>query len=453
MKCAGELLSGADAAVQARKASNSKTGRTVGVVSLGCAKNLVDTERMLGLLSDAGFSIVNQPQDADILVVNTCGFIESAKQESIDTILEMAQYKRRGRCKTLVVTGCLSQRYRKELAEEMPEIDLLLGVRDYEKLPALLGAIDSRGKARRILATPSYSAYLRIGDGCNNRCAYCAIPLIRGPLSSVAQDELFDEALQLADRGVTELTLIAQDTSGYGMDRYGEPRLAGLLSRLCDIAALHWIRVLYTYPDTVTPALIDCIRTTGKVVHYLDMPLQHISDGVLKRMNRRGSGAQIRALLKYLAKNAPDFILRTTMMVGFPGETDRDFAELLAFLSQYPFDRVGAFAFSPEEGTAAADLPDQVDEAVKQARLNALLTQQQAVSRQRALRRIGSVAELLVEGGDEAQFWGRTYAEAPDVDGRVFVPKTDGAPEPAVGSYVPVRLVGALEYDMIGEWL
>ena len=445
-------LSGVDAPVQPGK-TPLKNGRTVGVVSLGCAKNLVDTERMLGLLSEAGFSIVNEPQDADILVVNTCGFIEPAKQESIDTILEMAQYKRRGRCKTLVVTGCLSQRYRTELAGELPEIDVLLGVREYEKLPALLGAPNPCGSAGRILATPPYSAYLRIGDGCNNRCAYCAIPLIRGPLSSVAQDALFDEALQLADRGVTELTLIAQDTSGYGVDRYGEPRLAGLLDRLSGIAALHWIRVLYTYPDTVTPALIDRIRAAGKVVHYLDMPLQHISDSVLQRMNRRGGGAQIRALLEYLATNAPDFILRTTMMVGFPGETDRDFAELTAFLSQYPFDRVGAFAFSPEEGTAAADMPDQVEEAVKRARLDALLTQQQEISHQRALRRVGSVAELLVEGGDAARLWGRTYGEAPDVDGRVFIPKPGGAPGPVAGSYIPVRLTGALEYDMIGELL
>lgn len=437
--------------------ADERGARTVGVVSLGCAKNLVDTERMLGLLSAAGFSIVQEPARAEILIVNTCGFIEPAKQESIDTILEMAQYKTTGRCKTLVVTGCLSQRYRAELAAELPEIDILLGVREYESLPALLGAkADAKADAtmaERVLSTPPYRAYLRIGDGCNNRCAYCAIPLIRGPLHSVSQDALFDEALRLSDRGVTELTLIAQDTSGYGVDRYGEPRLAGLLHRLSNIAALRWIRVLYTYPDTVTPALIDCIRATGKVVHYLDMPLQHISDPVLSRMHRRGTGDEIRALLDYLRRNAPDFTLRTTMMVGFPGETEHDFEALMQFLRDYPFDRVGAFAFSPEEGTPAALMPEQVDDAVKQERLDALLTQQQAISRARAERRVGTAAELLVEGREGGTLYGRTAAEAPDVDGRVLVPLEKGAVAPPAGAYVPIRLTQALEYDMIGALL
>ncbi len=437
----------------AEKCPGGSQRRTVGVISLGCSKNLVDTERMLGLLTAAGFSIVNEPEQADILVVNTCGFIEPAKQESIDTILEMAQYKQHGRLQTLVVTGCLSQRYRQELRKAMPEIDILLGVHEYDALPGLLGASPGCAKAatvKRVLATPPYSAYLRIGDGCSNRCAYCAIPLIRGPLNSMSQDALVDEALELADRGVTELTLIAQDTSGYGVDRYGEPRLASLLDQLSDIAALEWIRVLYTYPDTVTPALIDCIRAAGKVVHYLDMPLQHISDSVLKRMNRRGSGKDIRKLMDYLNKNAPDFILRTTMMVGFPGETEEDFSELMAFLRDYPFDRVGAFAFSPEEGTPAADMPDQVPDQVKAERLDALMTQQQSISKERAARRIGAITKFLVEGVDSDHLYGRTYGEAPDVDGRVLVKKPEG-PLPSIGSYVPIRLTKALEYDMIGE--
>ena len=422
---------------------------TVGVISLGCAKNLVDTERMLGLLVASGFSIVNAPKDADVLIVNTCGFIEPAKQESINTILELARYKR-GRCKTLVVTGCLSERYRDELRSAMPEIDILLGVREYEKLPGLLGATSLCPSAPRILATPPYSAYLRIGDGCNNRCAYCAIPLIRGPLTSVPLESLLDEANRLADDGVTELTLIAQDTSGYGVDCCKSPQLIRLLTRLSDIAALHWIRVLYTYPDTVNRELIDCIRSSGKVVRYLDMPLQHINDPVLRRMNRRGTGDEIRALLDYMKSAAPDFILRTTMMVGFPGETDADFELLLQFLHEYPFDRLGAFAFSPEEGTKAADMPDQIPEAVKQERLDRLMTQQQALSEARAARRVGSVTEMLVTGRDETHTYGRTFAEAPDVDGHVLLPANDAL---LPGQYRSIRLTKALKYDMMGELL
>ena len=424
--------------------------RSVGVVSLGCAKNLVETEHMLGLLTASGFAIVNDPARADVIVVNTCGFIEPAKQESIDTILEMARYKESGRCQTLVVSGCLSERYREELTAAMPEIDLLLGVREYERLPTLLGATNCAPTAARVLATPPYSAYLRIGDGCNNRCAYCAIPLIRGPLTSVPQERLIDEAKRLADAGVTELTLIAQDTSGYGVDICGEARLIPLLEALNRIPALHWIRVLYTYPDTVTPALIDAFSGMDKVVHYLDMPLQHISDRVLSRMNRRGNGAHIRSVLDYLAANAPDFILRTTMMVGFPGETDADFAALLAFIREYPFDRLGAFSFSPEEGTLACDMPDQVEEAVKRERLDALLSAQREISAARALRRIGEATELLVEGHDETHTFGRTRGEAPDVDGRVFLPRAESL---VPGTYVPIRLTKALEYDMIGELL
>ena len=424
--------------------------KSVGVVSLGCSKNLVDTERMLGLLSAAGFAIVNRPEDAEILVVNTCGFIEPAKQESINTILEMAQYKSAGRCKTLVVTGCLSERYRNELRDAMPEIDLLLGVHEYDRLPGLLGAGDCPDTGARILTTPPYSAYLRSGDGCNNRCAYCAIPLIRGPLVSRPLEALVREATQLAERGVTELTVIAQDTSGYGVDLYGKSRIADLLDALAAIPSLHWIRLLYTYPDTVTPALIDRIRANGKVVAYLDMPLQHCNDRLLSAMHRRGSRAHIEKTLDHIRTHAPEFILRTTMMVGFPGETDADFDELSAFLQAYPFDRLGAFAFSPEEGTPAYAMPSQVPEPVKQERLDALLTMQQGISKARAERRVGQITELLVEGHDGAHTFGRTYAEAPDVDGRVLLPR-DEALQP--GEYIDIRLTEALNYDMIGERL
>ena len=425
---------------------------TVGVISLGCAKNQVDTERMLGLLTAAGFEITNQPSEADVLIVNTCGFIESAKQESINAILEMAQYKQGGKCTRLVVTGCLSERYRDELKEAMPEIDLLLGVREYETLPRLLGgktdAPHCGPKSARVLTTPRYSAYLRIADGCNNRCAYCAIPLIRGNLVSEPLEELVDEAKRLADAGVSELTLIAQDTSGYGMDRYGNPMLIELLNQLEKIDALRWLRVLYTYPDTVTPELIDRFRAGGKIVPYLDMPLQHTEDEILRRMHRRGDQAHIRQVLDYVAKVAPEFMLRTTLMVGFPGETETQFAAMVRFIQEHPFDRVGAFAFSPEEGTAAANLPDQVPEEVKQERLSRLMAAQQPISRARNERRVGQLVDVLIEGAEETSAFGRSYAEAPDVDGKIVLER---AGHLRVGSYVPAKLIRAEEYDMIGE--
>lgn len=426
---------------------------TIGVISLGCAKNQVDTERMLGLLTQYGHTISNDPAEADVLIVNTCGFIESAKQESINAILEMAQYKHGGKCSRLVVTGCLSERYRDELREAMPEIDLLLGVREYESLPRLLGGKQDAphcGPATaRVLTTPRYSAYLRIADGCSNRCTYCAIPLIRGNLVSESMEELVQEAERLAAGGVTELTLIAQDTSGYGIDRYGKPMLLELLTRLERIDSLHWIRVLYTYPDTVTPELIDRFRAGGKVLPYLDMPLQHTEDEILRRMHRRGDQTHIKSVLDYVAKNAPDFMLRTTLMVGFPGETEAHFANMLRFMQEHPFDRIGAFSFSPEEGTAAADLPDQVPEEVKQERLEQLMQTQQAISRVRNERRVGQLVEVLIEGFDGTRAFGRSYAEAPDVDGKVYLEGTGALP---VGSYVFARLTRAEEYDMIGEF-
>lgn len=427
---------------------------TVGVISLGCSKNQVDTERMLGILTAAGHEITNTPAEADVLIVNTCGFIESAKQESINAILEMAQYKRGGKCARLVVTGCLSERYRDELKDAMPEIDILLGVREYETLPRLLGgksdAPHCGPKSTRVLTTPRYSAYLRIADGCNNRCTYCAIPLIRGNLVSEPLEDLVDEAKRLADGGVTELTLIAQDTSGYGKDRYKKPMLGELLNRLEQIDSLRWLRVLYTYPDTVTPELIDRFRAGGKIVPYLDMPLQHTEDEMLRLMHRRGDQAHIKRVLDYVANVAPDFMLRTTLMVGFPGETEAHFSAMLQFIQNYPFDRIGAFTFSPEDGTAAANLVDQVPEEVKHERLARLMAAQQPISRMRNERRVGQVVDVLIEGAQGDRAYGRSYAEAPDVDGKVYVER---ASQLAPGSYVPVRLIRAEEYDMIGELL
>ena len=427
----------------------------VGVVSLGCAKNQVDTERMLGLLRRFGYDFTPDPVEAEVLIVNTCGFIDPAKEESISTILEMARYKETGRCKVLVATGCLTERYREELTAELPEIDILLGVREYEKLPGLLaeklGAplpkLDC-GLTDRLLTTPPYRAFLRTGDGCNNRCTYCAIPLIRGNLRSEPMEQLIDEAKGLADRGVTELTIIAQDTSGYGVDRYGRSMLVPLLKELNAIDALHWVRVLYTYPDTVNEALLDILAEGEKLIPYLDIPLQHMDDDILQRMHRRGSGAYIRSLLDYLYRNYPDFTLRTTMMVGFPGETEEQFQTLLTFLRDYPFDRVGAFAFSPEEGTQAAQMPNQVPEEVKQARLAALMAQQGPISLKRNRRWVGRETELLIEELTRTHAMGRTPREAPDVDGRVMIPRKSYH---AIGEYEPIVLTEAGEYDMKGE--
>ncbi len=425
---------------------------TIGVISLGCAKNQVDTERMLGLLTEAGYALTSDPAEADILIVNTCGFIESAKQESIDAILEMAQYKQGGRCSRLVVTGCLSERYREELKEAMPEIDLLLGVREYETLPRLLGgtadAPHCGPRSTRVLTTPRYSAYLRITDGCDNRCAYCAIPLIRGNLVSEPLEELVDEAKRLADGGVRELTLIAQDTSGYGKDRYGQPMLLDLLHQLERIDGIHWLRVLYTYPDTVSPELIDQFCASEKIVPYLDMPLQHTEDEMLRAMRRRGDQAHIRRILDYVAEHAPNFMLRTTLMVGFPGETDELFEHMLAFIQKHPFDRIGAFTFSPEEGTAAATMPNQVPEEVRQERLVRLMETQRGISRARNERRVGQTVEVLIEGTNDGYAYGRSYAEAPDVDGKVIL---SNAADLTAGSFVTARLTRAEEYDMIGE--
>ncbi len=427
----------------------------VGVISLGCAKNQVDTEYMLGLLKATGYRIVNEPEQADVLIVNTCGFITSAKMESIETILDMAAYKKKGRCKLLVATGCFTERYRDELTREMPEIDLMLGVHEYDSLPRLLAEkLDRscwlRHAPKRVLVTPPYRAYLRIGDGCNNRCAYCAIPLIRGNLHSEPFEKLIDEAKRLADEGVTELSVIAQDTSGYGKDLYGEPRLIPLLKELDRIDGLKWVRLLYTYPDTVTPALLDTLAEGEKLVPYLDIPLQHCSDELLRRMNRRGSKAHIQSVLDHLYRNYPDFTLRTTVMVGFPGETEAQFQELLQFLRDYPFDRVGTFAFSPEDRTPAADMPDQVPDDVAEDRLAQVMLQQQEISEQRNRRWIGRELTMLVEKTDLDGTFGRTVREAPDADGEVLIPHR---PEYVPGQYLNIRITDADAYDMEGEEL
>lgn len=428
----------------------------VGVVSLGCSKNRVDTELMLGYLVDAGYTIVAEPENAEIIIVNTCGFIESAKQESINSILEMAQFKQHGKCKILAVTGCLSQRYPDELKAELPEVDLFLGVKEYDSLTDKLNKLIGKNGLchaqvpRRILTTPEFSAYLRIADGCDNRCTYCAIPLIRGNRVSVPIDELMQQAKALCESGVKEITLIAQDTSCYGSDIYGKPMLAGLLTSLSEIDGLKWLRVLYAYPNTVDEKLIETMAELPKVANYIDMPIQHINDEILKRMNRRGDRSHIERILRHIRSNYPGFIIRSTVMAGFPGETEDQYNELLTFLKENPIDRLGAFAYSQEDGVISSKYADQIPENVKQSRLHGIMSQQQKISFMLNRKRLGSVVEVLIENVGENGIFGRSYAEAPEVDASIII-NTKALCKP--GDFVKVRITEARNYDLIGEMI
>ena len=432
--------------------------RKVGLVSLGCAKNRVDSENMLGMLRERGYEIVNDPAEADVLFVNTCGFIEPAKEESIDAIFEMAQYKKQGRGKRLYVTGCLAQRYPEALMSEIPEIDGILGVADYARLFDMMEAAEAGQRpcytangARflntpRVLTTPGYSAYVKISDGCDNRCTYCAIPLIRGGYSSRPFDDIVAECEKLAGEGVTEITLIAQDTSRYGCDLGdGHYLLPELLEAVSAIEGVHWVRVLYCYPDSTEDRLLDAIQRLPKVAPYLDLPLQHIDDDLLKRMNRRGSSDWIKSRIAECRKRG--ILVRTTMIVGFPGETDAQFQTLLDFVKEARFDRLGAFTYSAEEGTAAAVMPGQIDEEVKQARLDQLMMLQQSVSMEINEARIGTECEVLVDGFDEetGRFYGRSLLEAPESDGCIWL---EGGKSLVPGQYVQVEITGADAYDL-----
>ncbi len=432
--------------------------RTVGLVSLGCSKNRVDSEVMLGILTQNGYKVVNDPAQADVILVNTCGFIQSAKEESIDAILDMARYKKGGRLKKLVVTGCLSQRYGREIRDDMPEVDAVLGVAEYQNLPEILeeafrgerplrtGECGRFLDAPRLLTTPPHSAYVKISDGCDNRCAYCAIPLIRGSYQSRPADSILNECRTLAANGATELTLIAQDTSRYGTDLPGAPDLSGLLEQIHEIDGVRWLRALYCYPDTVNVRLLDTIARLPKVCKYLDLPLQHINAELLKRMNRRGSPELIRGLIE--ACRARGILVRTTFIVGFPGETEAQFEELLTFVRWARFDRLGAFSYSPEEGTAAAYMPDQIEEEVKKDRLDRLMTLQQGISKELNEARVGETTEVLIESFENGRYTGRSRLEAPEVDGVIRV-KSRRTLKP--GDYVHVKITGASEYDLIGE--
>lgn len=432
----------------------------VGLVSLGCAKNRVDSENLLGMLRERGMEIVSEPAEADVIFVNTCGFIESAKEESIETIFEMAQYKKEGNLKKLFVTGCLAQRYPEALMSEIPEIDGIMGVRDYARLSEMLEDAENGNRpcytangarflnAPRILTTPGYSAYVKISDGCDNRCTYCAIPLIRGRYASRPFEDIVEECRRLADQGVTEITLIAQDTSRYGCDLGdGHYLLPELLEAVSAIEKVHWVRVLYCYPDSTEDRLLDAIARLPKVAKYLDLPLQHINDDLLVRMNRRGTSEWIRSRIDECHRRG--LFVRTTMIVGFPGETEEQFEELLDFVKTARFERLGAFTYSPEEGTKAAAMPGQIEEEVKTRRLDQLMMLQQAISMELNEARIGSACEVLVDGFDEeGRPYGRSLMEAPESDGVIWL-ETDRKLEP--GQYVTVEITSADAYDLTGK--
>lgn len=435
----------------------------VGFISLGCSKNLVDTEVMLKKLYDAGFEITPDETEAEIVVVNTCGFIESAKQESIDNILDIAWLKEHGKCKHIIATGCLVERYREEVMAELPEVDALVGVGSLSDIAEACAAV-MRGEkytsfkdkstsplgGERILTTADHTAYLKIGEGCDNRCTYCAIPLIRGSFRSRTIEDIVKEAKDLEALGVKELNLIAQDTTRYGLDIYGEYSLARLVRAICESTEIPWIRLLYCYPDKITDELIEELKNNTRLVKYMDIPIQHISDPVLERMNRHGGTALIKDTVRKLRERVPGIVLRTTAMVGFPGESEEDFAELCEFVKEARFDRFGAFTFSPEEGTPAAEMQDQIDEQVKQDRYDTLMQTQLTVSEELSAEKIGTTLTVLCDGYDTVAeiHYGRSYADAPDVDGRVYFKSPKRI---APGTFCDVKITEALDYDVVGE--
>ena len=430
----------------------------VGVVSLGCAKNRVDTEMMLGILDRNGYELTTNESEADVLIVNTCGFINSAKEESIDTLLSLAEYKKTGRLKLLVATGCLAQRYEKDLLSEIPELDLLLGVNQYEQLPKALGEALAGKRAsyvaddlhilsgERVLTTPPYMAYIRVADGCDNRCSYCAIPLIRGGFRSRAMDEVLTEIGTLAAQGVKEHVIVAQDTSRFGIDTQGRSLLPELLEKAAAIPGVEWLRVLYCYPDEVDERLLDVMAAHDNICKYIDLPLQHADPLILRRMNRRGDMEKVRAFLTKAREMG--FTLRTTFIVGFPGETDEQFQRLMDFVRDIRFDRMGAFTYSAEEDTPAAEMPNQVPEAVKEQRLDALMTLQQSISLENNRKRVGCTERALVERvREDGVAIARTAAEAPDSDGLLYL---ENAHDVAPGAFVQARITGADIYDLTG---
>lgn len=442
----------------------------VGFVSLGCAKNLCDTEVMLHHIMEAGYNITPEETEADAVIINTCAFIESAKKESIDSILDIAWLKEHGKLRAIVVTGCLAQRYREQVLEELPEVDAILGVGGIHKIvEALDASLESSGKKKskyccldandsaalggdRVITTGEVSAYIKIAEGCNNRCTYCAIPSIRGPLRSRTVEDIVEEAKNLDSMGIKELVVIAQDTTVYGKDIYGEYSLPRLLRAITDNTSIPWIRILYCYPDKITDELIAEMRDNERIVHYIDLPVQHISDRVLKAMNRHGDSACIKDAVRRLREAMPDIVIRTTAIVGFPGETEEDFEELCSFVKETKFERFGAFPYSREENTPAAELDGQIDEQTKQDRYDIIMKCQNRVSAEYNEALLGSTVRVLCEGFDPVSeaFYGRTYRDAAEIDGKVWF---TAKKKPAPGDFLDVRITDTMDYDLVGEAL
>jgi len=436
----------------------------VGFISLGCNKNLVDTEKTIAIFNEEGFEIVNKPENADIIVINTCGFIESAKEEAINTILEMAEYKK-DKCKFLIAMGCLVERYRDELAKEIPEVDLWIKYSEYDSLWDKVKKMLENEEIEetenpsnreflnlmdRVLTTGDNFAYLKIADGCSNRCTYCAIPYIRGPQMSRKMEDIIEEAKKLAEEGYHEIILTAQDTTKYAVDLYGKPRLAELIEEISKIDEIKWIRFLYAYPETINDELIQVVRNNDKVCKYFDIPIQHISDSVLKRMNRQSNGESIRKLIKKLRQEIPEVIIRTTVMVGFPGESEADFEELYNFLQEAKFDKLGCFAYSKEDGTPASRLKEQIHPMTKKSRLNKVMSLQQKISKQNLKNKIGKEVEVLVEDKsfDGKTYIGRSYMDVPEIDGVVYIESDE---EIQIGSFVKCTITDVNEYDLIAK--
>ena len=433
-------------------------------ISLGCDKNLVDTEKMLGLLGHEGYSFVDDETVADIIVVNTCCFIGDAKEESINTILDMARMKEEGQCKALIVTGCLAQRYKEEITTEIPEVDAVLGTTSYEEIAkavktALGGekmhvfeSIDApvSPATDRLVTTGGHYAFLKIAEGCDKRCTYCIIPYLRGKFRSVPMEQLIHEAEELAEKGVKELILVAQETTLYGKDLYGEKKLPELLKRLAAIDGIQWIRLQYCYPEEITDELIETIKTEEKICNYLDIPIQHASDAILKRMGRRTNNAQLRELIAKLRREIPDIALRTTLISGFPGETEEDHEILMEFVDEMEFERLGVFAYSAEDDTPAYNFPNHVPDEVKEDRRAEIMELQQDIAFEKSENMKGRVLEVMIEGkvADENAYVGRTYMDSPNVDGLIFV---NTGYSLMSGDFARVRVTGALDYDLIGE--
>lgn len=433
-------------------------------ISLGCDKNLVDTEVMLGLLASRGYEMTDDETQADIIVINTCCFIHDAKEESIQNILEMVEYKKTGQVKALIVTGCLAERYRQEIIDEIPEVDEVLGTTAYDQiLDAVDAALEGRHSVilsdpdalplpdtKRLVTTGGHFAYLKIAEGCDKHCTYCIIPKIRGNFRSVPMERLLKEAEELAEQGVKELILVAQETTLYGKDLYGEKSLHKLVRELCKISGIRWIRILYCYPEEITDELIQVMKEETKVCHYLDLPIQHANDTILKRMGRRTSKQELIDIVGRLRREIPDICLRTTLITGFPGETEEQHEELMDFVDEMEFDRLGVFTYSPEEDTPAASMPDQIDEEVKEERQAELMELQQDIAFDNAQDMVGREVLVMIEGkvADENAYVGRTYRDAPNVDGLIFI-NTDE--ELLSGDFARVKVTGAVDYDLIGE--